>query len=161
MQRVTDLFKNTVLRSITFENVWSRCLPHENVRISKNLRSIRKSINQAAICTKTLFQLANLLESIYIKKPGLLKHATRCWATGVTALASGERIDGDAFLSVSCCGGLNSKAEHYLLWGTELLRRGSVVMKDALWFQWLPAASGVLPSHRCQGRLRGMLLFLR
>ena len=40
-------------------------------------KSIRKSIRQEAICTKTYFQHENLFERKYIKRPAVRKHATR------------------------------------------------------------------------------------
>ena len=52
-----------------------------SVRKRTNIpKSIRKSARQEAIYTKTLFQLANLLESIYIKRPAVRKHAARLTA---------------------------------------------------------------------------------
>ena len=40
--------------------------------------SKRKSTSQEAISQKTLYQLANLFESLYIKKPTARRHAARC-----------------------------------------------------------------------------------
>ena len=40
-------------------------------------KSIRKSISQEAISTKTCFHPANLYERIFIRRPAVRKHATR------------------------------------------------------------------------------------
>ena len=53
---------------ITMPSVWKR---------TNILKSIRKSISQEAICTKTCFQLANLYESILIRRPAVRKRAAR------------------------------------------------------------------------------------
>ena len=46
----------------------------KNPNISK---SIRKSIREEAVCTKTYFQLENIFENVGVKRPAVRKHAAR------------------------------------------------------------------------------------